>query len=75
MKEQYIFLRKKKLYLNVKRKSLVPNDGLILLIKADTTGIGSEHWCTYKAFLSNFAKNAEKFFFLRKETNLFERKS
>ena len=52
--------------MNVKRKSLVTFDGLIILIKAITTGIGSQHCYTYKAFLRKFAKKDGNILFSKK---------
>ena len=56
--------------MNVKRKSLVTYDGLIILIKAVTTGIGCQHWYTYKAFLSNFTKKCRKILLSKKRNYL-----
>ena len=54
--------------MNGKSKSIVTNDGLVILIKAVTTGIGSQHWYIFKAFLRKLAQKDRKIlFFLEKK--------
>ena len=67
MLKNTFFLDKKLLYLNVIVKSLVTSDGLVILIKAVTTGTGSQYWYNGKAFLSNLAKKTEKYVFCKKK--------
>ena len=56
--------------MNVKLKSLVTNDGVIILIKAVTTGIDSQLWYNNKAFLSNLANKCRKILFSKKIKNV-----